>query len=166
MPTQNRICPHKTEYAHEKPQIHPQKPRICRRKTAKTRKNANLPVEDYKNTKNSWIRKAQCRKCRSRSHFMNHKYAESANSGTANIGVWQSIILSPITQWWRITFKILRSGSWSSPKSDQFVLVTHPTWPPSFIRICPQLFEISCTQANKQTEKSENITSFHLRWWR
>ena len=46
---------------------------------------------------------------------------------------------------------VVRSGS--SPKSNQFVLVTHRTCPPNFIRICTQLFEISCTQTNKQTNQ-------------
>ena len=34
---------------------------------------------------------------------------------------------------------VSRSGFGSSPKSNQFFLVTHPTCPPSFIRIRPQL---------------------------
>ena len=42
---------------------------------------------------------------------------------------------------------VVRSGS--SPKSNQLVLVTHRTCPQNFIRIHPQLFEISCTQTNK-----------------
>ena len=29
-------------------------------------------------------------------------------------------------------------------KMNQLFLVKHPTCPPSFVRICPQLFEISC----------------------
>ena len=56
-----------------------------------------------------------------------------------------------------------RSGSGSSPKSNQFVLVTQ-----NFIRIRPQHFEIPCTQTDKQTnrktdretERGETITSF------
>ena len=52
--------------------------------------------------------------------------------------------LSPIFQGWRITLKIILVGSGSSPKSNQFVVVTHPTCLPSFIRIRPQLFEMSC----------------------
>ena len=48
--------------------------------------------------------------------------------------------------------KILVVGSGSSPKSNQFVLVTHPT--------CPQLFEISCAQTNKQTDKNGSLTYF------
>ena len=39
-------------------------------------------------------------------------------------------------------------------------MVTHPTCPPSFVRTRPQLFEISCTQTNRQTERGENITFF------
>ena len=45
------------------------------------------------------------------------------------------------------------SGSGSSLKSNQFVLISHRTCPQNFIRIRPQLFEISCTQTNKQTNK-------------
>ena len=43
------------------------------------------------------------------------------------------------------------------------ILVTHPTCPASFVQICPQLFEISCTQTDRQTDRQkggENITSF------
>ena len=47
-----------------------------------------------------------------------------------------------------------RSGSGSSPKSNQFVRVTHTTCPPNFIRVRPQLFEIS----NKQEEDVVQIT--------
>ena len=48
-----------------------------------------------------------------------------------------SIIFGPMSQWWRTTLEILvvGSGSRSSPKSNQFVLVTHQTCPQSFIRI-------------------------------
>ena len=72
------------------------------------------------------------------------------------------IVFGPISQWWRITEIILvaSSRSRSSPNSNQFVRVTHPTCPPNFIRIRPQLFEISCTQKDRQTERGENITSF------
>ena len=55
---------------------------------------------------------------------------------------------------------ISESGFGSSPKSNQFILVTHRTCPQNFIRIRAQLFEISCTQTNRQTERGENITSF------
>ena len=63
--------------------------------------------------------------------------------------------------------KTIISGSESSPKSNQFI-VTHRTCPPSFVRICPRCFEISCTQrqTNRQTEIGENLTSFHLQWQR
>ena len=64
-----------------------------------------------------------------------------------------SLVFDPISQWWRITEKILVVRSGSSPKSNHFVLVTHPTCPPSFIWIHSQLFEISCTQTNKQTNR-------------
>ena len=56
-------------------------------------------------------------------------------------------------QRWRITLKIPVVGSRSSPKSNHFVLVTHWTWTQNFIRIHPQLFEISCTQTKKTTDK-------------
>ena len=74
------------------------------------------------------------------------------------------IVFGPISQWWRITLKIQGVGSvsGSSSKSNQFVLVTHPTCPENFIQIRPQPFEISCTQTNRQTktERGENISSF------
>ncbi len=38
-----------------------------------------------------------------------------------------------------------RPGFGSSPKSNQFVLATHPTCPPSFIWTRKQLFDISCS---------------------
>ena len=63
------------------------------------------------------------------------------------------IVFGPISQWWRITFKIRVVRSRSSPISNQFVLVTHRTCPQNFIRICTQLFKISCTQTNKQTSR-------------
>ena len=75
----------------------------------------------------------------------------------------------PVSQWWRNTEKILvvRSGSRSSPKSNQFVLVKHRTCPQNFIRICPQLFEISCTQTDRQTDrKGWKHNLLHLRWRR
>jgi len=61
------------------------------------------------------------------------------------------------------TILVSRSGFGSSPKLDedldnQFAMVTHPKCPPSFIRISPQLFEISCTLTDRQTEMGENIT--------
>ena len=71
------------------------------------------------------------------------------------------------------------SGSRSSPKSNQFILVTHRTCPQNFIQIRPQLFEISCTQINKQKNKKTSCWARHLqnpsnkfdlrqarrRWW-
>ena len=65
------------------------------------------------------------------------------------------IIFGPISQWWRITWKIfvVASESGSSPKSNQFLLVIHPTFPQDYIQIRAQLFEISCTQTNKQTDR-------------
>ena len=59
---------------------------------------------------------------------------------------------------------VVESGSRSSPKSNQFVLVTHQTCPPNFIQIHPQLFEISCTQTDRQKGGENNL--LHLRWWR
>ena len=71
------------------------------------------------------------------------------------------IVFGPISQWWRITLKIqvVGSGYRSSTKSNQFVLVTHPTFTPNVIRIRQQLFEISCTQTNRQ-KGVENTISF------
>ena len=63
------------------------------------------------------------------------------------------VVFGPISQWWRITLKILVARSGSSPKCNQFILVTHPTSPQNFIQIHPQLFEISCTQTDKQTDR-------------
>ena len=67
------------------------------------------------------------------------------------------IVFGTFSQWWRITLKIqqVRSGSRSSPKSNQFTLVTHPTCPQNFIQIRPQLFEISCKKSNRKTKKGE-----------
>ena len=56
--------------------------------------------------------------------------------------------------------KIIGSGFGSSPKLNQFFLVILPKCPPSFVRNRSQLFEISCTQTDRQTERRENITSF------
>ena len=61
--------------------------------------------------------------------------------------------------------KIIRSGSGfrSSPKLKQFFLVTHPTCPPRFVWIRPQLFEICCTQTNNQTNKKKtSFRAWHL----
>ena len=68
------------------------------------------------------------------------------------------IIFGPISQWWRITLKILTvgSGSGSSPKSNQFVLVTHRTSAQNFIRICPYTFW-DILHTNKQEE--DNVQS-------
>ena len=49
--------------------------------------------------------------------------------------------------------KIIGSGFGSSPKLNQFFLVTHPTYPQNFICIRQQLSEISCTQTAKQTDR-------------
>jgi len=45
------------------------------------------------------------------------------------------------------------SGHGSSPKLNHFFHVTHQTWPPCFIRIRRHLFEISCTQTNRETDR-------------
>ena len=65
-----------------------------------------------------------------------------------------------LSQWWWITKKILvvGSGTRSSSKAKQFVLVTHRTCPQNFIRIHPQLFEIPCTQTDKQEEEKVQST--------
>ena len=54
------------------------------------------------------------------------------------------------------------SRSRSSPKSNQFILVTHPNCPQNFIRIHPTFWDILHTnkQTDKQTESGENIVSF------
>ena len=49
-------------------------------------------------------------------------------------------------------FKIIGYRCRSSGKSNQFVLVTYPSYPPSFVQIRPQLFEISCLQTNKHRQ--------------
>ena len=53
---------------------------------------------------------------------------------------------------------VFGSGLGSSPKSNQFVLVTHPTCPPNFIQIHPPLLEISCTQTDRQEWKHNPST--------
>ena len=63
--------------------------------------------------------------------------------------IWNSvldIVFEPDLSMVKNHFKILvvGSGSGSSQKSNQFVVVTPPTYPPSFFQIRPQLFEISC----------------------
>ena len=56
---------------------------------------------------------------------------------------WYTLLyrFGPISQWWRITLKIIISGSGfgSSPKLNKFFPVTHSTCPPSFVRIIRQL---------------------------
>ena len=59
------------------------------------------------------------------------------------------IAFGQISQWWRMTLKILVTGSisGSSPKCNRFVLEHTPnlsTFLSFFFRICPQLFEILC----------------------
>ena len=56
------------------------------------------------------------------------------------------ILVYPYLSMMKNHFKIIRSGFGfgSSPKLNQFFLVTHPMCPRSFVRIRLQLFEISC----------------------
>ena len=64
-------------------------------------------------------------------------------------------------------WKSLVVGSGSSPKSKQFVLVTHRTCPQNFIGVRSQPFEISCTQTDKQTDiEGWKHNLLHLRWRR
>ena len=69
-------------------------------------------------------------------------------------------LVSPFLSMVNNHLKIIRSGFRSSPKSNQFVLVAHPTCPQNFIQIHPQLFEISCTQANRQTNETSCIARY------
>ena len=58
-----------------------------------------------------------------------------------------------------LKIRVSGSRSGAEPKSHQFVLVTHPTCPPSFVRISSCLFEISCSQTSKQTDRGGNVTT-------
>ena len=87
---------------------------------------------------------------------MSTKFRPNPSTTFWNIVLY--VIFGHISQWWRITLKILvvGSGYGSSPKIDSVrPCHTHPTCPQHFIRIRPQLFEISCTKTNKQTDKQE-----------
>ena len=55
---------------------------------------------------------------------------------------------------------VVASRSGSFPKSNKFVLVTHPTCPPNFIWIRPQLFKISYTQTNRQMKNHHRVTTW------
>ena len=55
------------------------------------------------------------------------------NPSTTFWNVVLFLIFGIISQLWRITLKILVSVSGSSPKSNQFVRITHPTCPSSFV---------------------------------
>ena len=72
--------------------------------------------------------------------------------------------LSPISQCWRITLKILvsRSVSGSSPKWNQIFLATHPIYvhQVSSESVHNVLRYPAYRQTNKKTERGENITSF------
>ena len=83
------------------------------------------------------------------------------NPSTTFWDIVLSIIFGPISQWWSIIRKILVVGSGSTPKSNLFVLVSHPTCPQSFIRIRPQLFEISCTQTRKRCLADHDTCKIH-----
>ena len=54
------------------------------------------------------------------------------------------------------------SGRWSrsSPKLNSLVPGPCPTPPRNFVKISSQLFQLSNWQTNRQTDQSENITSF------
>ena len=54
------------------------------------------------------------------------------------------------------------SGSGLQPKCNRSILVTDPNHPPSFGITRPELFEISCSQPNKQTDRGEDVTSIPL----
>ena len=104
-----------------------------------------------------------------RGHTPNMSTKFRPNPSTTFWDIVLYIVFGPISQWWRITLKILvvGSGSGSSPKSNQFVLVTHPTCPPSFVRIRPQLFEISCyisflARSLNGEESLKKINNSHL----
>ena len=65
------------------------------------------------------------------------------------------IVFAPTSQWRRITLKI-KQFSYPDPDLDihqnrinSSLFITHQTCPLNFIRIHPQLFEISCTQTNR-----------------
>ena len=70
------------------------------------------------------------------------------------------IVFGPISQWWNFTWKKFSCRDSDIHRNLNSSSLSHSTYPPNFIRIRPQLFEISCTQTNKQTERGENITSF------
>ena len=55
--------------------------------------------------------------------------------------------------------KIIISRSGSSPKSNQFIIVTHPTCPPNFVQTCPHLLRYPPhRRTNRQTQFS--VTCF------
>ena len=66
------------------------------------------------------------------------------NVSPANVGVRQYIVLAISLNGEESLKKILLSRFRSSPKLNRFVLVTHPTYPPTFVQICPFVFEIFC----------------------
>ena len=67
------------------------------------------------------------------------------------------IVFGRISHGYKSLKKMVVSGIRSSTNSHKFVLFTHPTCPPNFTRICPQL-EIS-SQTDKQTDR-------HRQRWR
>ena len=70
-----------------------------------------------------------------------------------------SIVFVLISQWWRITWKFLGSGCGFrfSAKSNQLVLVAHPTCPPSFVGIHPQPLETLCTTCRFSLNGEESL---------
>ena len=58
--------------------------------------------------------------------------------GSAHLRQYRLNSLCCVSYWYAV------STSRPEPKSNQLVLVAHPTPPPCFVRICPQLFETSC----------------------
>ena len=46
-----------------------------------------------------------------------------------------------------------------TPKLNNFFLLPSQTYPDNFIKICPYVFELSCSQTNSQTNPGKNITS-------
>ena len=87
------------------------------------------------------------------------------NPSTTSWDIMLHMVFGPISQWWRITQKLIvvGFGSRSSPTSNQILRVTHRSWPQNLIQIRPQLFEISWkSQTDKQTKEKGNWESEYL----
>jgi len=73
------------------------------------------------------------------------------------LNIMWCIIFGPPSQCWRMTLKIKNSRIliWIQifTKIEPICPFHHPTCPPSFIGNRAQLFEISCTQTNKWTDR-------------